>query len=347
MRRLYFTARFLLAIAAGILVAGCAASLPTRDALSAAGPRYIDKAAFRTIIPGTAASNQLQVGDTVVAVDSTNVGTIAEFLQAVSPLPRTFTVLRASGERLTMPISTLFDFEKESANAFLLGPEDSFTADIQSLTGLSARGGYFSAGSISGSIAVSRWNVAPSILELEIYVDVPKDCMDCEIRDIAVMDWGRRAWLSTVPFDQVAYTLVPDIGSPGVPIAVPPPRVVGSTSTTTMNGTVNAQSYGNTVHGNYSGTAYTSTTPIYDYSNQYAAAGHNLGVAIRNSQIQSTNRLRGQFSYARVGNLRTGKLNPGEKVTGHLFFAAPPGFGGPYAVFVYGPEGKVGAIKFE
>jgi hypothetical protein len=76
--------------------------------------------------------------------------------------------------------------------------------------------------------------------------------------------------------------------------------------------------------------------------NQYAAPGHNLDLAIVNAQIETANQQRVKLECA-PRQPESRQVNPGEIVTGHLFFAAPIAFDGPYMVFVDAGENALGS----
>jgi hypothetical protein len=317
-----------------------------RDALRAVGPSISDPAVIKDVKAESPAVGKIQPGDTIVSVDGRPIASIAQFATAVlDSTPDNFVVQRGA-ERLEFPSAVLADVKAKTFNVFTLAPLESFATDLKSVTGPTLRSARVHAGRISGDVLTSVWRSQPNLIEVELRLGVPEDCGNCELRDIAVMDLSRKAWLTIVPMADATFAVVPPVGQAGQPIAVPPPTLVGTTATTVAQGTATAQVYGNTATGRYSGTATTTTAPIYDYSNQYAALGHNLGVALRNAKIETANRERVQFANVRLGNLRAGKLNPGEYVTGHLFFAAPAGFEGPYAVVVDAGENAVGLSQF-
>lgn len=296
-------------------LAGCAATaVVERQPLPAVGPTTQDAPVLKHIVPASRAEGQLLPGDRIEAIDGKPITSIQEMAQMVyEGSPSTFTVSRGD-THLDLPIDALADARTKNWNALVLGDGETFTLDAQSATGPTMRVAYVLAGRTSGYVATSLWSSQPNLLEVELRLTAPNDCNDCELRNVAVLDMSRKAWLSIVEPRAAAFAIVPEIGQPGQPIAVPPPTVVGSTSTTTMQGNVSAQTYGSTTTGTFTGNAYTTTTPVYDYSNQYAALGHNLGVAIRNAQIETANRERSKFWNVRLGNLRVGKLNPGEIV---------------------------------
>jgi len=328
-------------------LAGCAATaVVQRQPLAAMGPSTQDAPILKRIVPASAADGKLLAGDKIVAIDDKPITSIQEMAQVIYEGSHSTLTVSRGEMHLDMPVSALADTQSNKWNALVLGDGETFTLDTQSATGPTMRAAYVLAGRVAGYVATSVWRSQPNLIEVELRITAPNDCTDCQLRNVAVLDMSRRAWLSIVATRDAAFAIVPEVGQPGQPIAVPPPTVVGSTSTTTMQGTVNAQTYGNTTTGTYSGNAYTTTAPIYDYSNQYAALGHNLGVAIRNAQIETANRERVKFWNVRLGNLRVGTLNPGEIVTGHLFFAAPIGFDGPYMVFVDGGENALGFGQF-
>lgn len=330
----------------GVVLSGCVSPVVEREILSAIGPSFNDAPVLRNIRAGSAAEGKLYAGDQVISVGSKHIASLQELWPALMESNAETFLLERDGSLIELPITVLADVDTKTLNAFPLDWGETFTVDKKSVTGPTMRSGYVLAGRLDGQVAASVWKGRPDLLEIELQLFTPENCTDCRLRNVAVMDLSRKAWLSIVPIEQAAFAVVPEIGQPAQPVEVPPPTLVSATSTTTMQGNVNAQSYGNTTYGTYSGSAYTTTTPIYDYSNQYAALGHNLGVAIQNARIETANRERLEFANIRLGNLRVGALNPGEIVTGHLFFAAPIGFDGPYMVFVDAGENAVGFTQF-
>lgn len=326
---------------------GPSLSVPHR-ALNPVGPDIAAPPVLRAVLPGTPAADALAPGDRVLTVDGAPVESIQALLTTFSSkTPTDFVVQRSDARTLTFPASTLVDPATHSWNALFVGDGETFTQVVKPPSASSVRAGYFVAGRLTGIAAASVWQAVPDLVEVQMRLDVPADCVDCQLRDIFLFDKSRNAWLSAVPMQAVAYAVIPDEGTPVQPIAVPPPTAVGSTSMTTMNGTVNAYSYGNYATGTYNGSGYTTTTPIYDYSAQNAALGYNLGAAIRNQRIAQSNQQRQAFLASRMGNLRAGWLNPGEVVSGNLFFAAPAGFPGPYFVVIDAGVNARGFVQFQ
>lgn len=338
-------AKGLIALVASAFALAACAPMSKHSVLSAVGPALSDPPEIHGIKHGSPAEGQLRIGDRVVAVDDRPVSTLSGTLTEIGRTrPQTFTIERG-GQRVTLPFDVWFPASGEP-NAFFLADNESYTVEDKLVAGGTARGAFLYSEKIATGVFVTRWSTAPNILEVQIKLQVRDNCTDCKLRDIGVMDITRRATLSAVNIQKAAFAVVPDLGAPSQPIAVPPPTVVGSVASTTMTGNVTAQTYGNTTRGTIYGQSNTVSTPIYDYSAQYGALGHNLGVAIRNSQIESANAARSKFNTDRLGNLRAGKLNPGEYVTGHLFFAAPAGFDGPYAVVIASGDEDYGYALF-
>jgi len=198
-------------------------------------------------------------------------------------------------------------------------------------------------------VSMERWQGTPNLLEVQVTFAAGKNCAKCTLKSFGIVDVAHNSLLTAVPMDQAAWIEYPDAGQPGQYVNVPPPIPVGATTTANISGTVNGtyQQFGNfgTYNGTVSAFGNATTTYNYDYSATNAANMQNLGVAIRNANIQAQNAARAKFINERYGNLRLGLLNPGETVTGHMFFAAPIGFEGPYAFVVLG-ESKSNAVLF-
>lgn len=196
-----------------------------------------------------------------------------------------------------------------------------------------------------GLISASLWHTKPEILELYIQVQANQRCGTCSLDNVAVMDWGRKAWLTPVPFNKVAWVVYPPDTPAGPLMNVPPPTPVGYTSTTTGMGTANGSMYGNTYTGTYSGFGTTTTTPYYNYTATNMALAYNLGTVLKQDRIMTDNRNRREFVADRISNLKSGHLLPGEIMTGYVGAVVPNGFTGPYVVAVKG-AGKIFDVRF-
>lgn len=332
------------------LVFGASPSLgaPRHQPLAPIGPATTAAPIIRQVVPGTLAATEFQVGDRIVALDGVPVASIDDFVQRIfRGGASSIAVERAGSQLLDRPVAAFQDPATGRHNALFIAPDENFTRRVKSLAGRDANGAMVAVGRISGTIVAGTWSTKTTVVEVEVALSVPIDCTDCSLKDAFLMDWTRRAWLAPVALENVAAAVFPEKGRNVDPIAVPPPRVVASNATTNVSGTYSGSTYGSTASGRISGTATTTTTPVYDYSGQYAAFGHNLGAAIRNGMIARQNKKRSEFVLNRAGNLRSGVLNPGEQLTGHLFFAVPRGFAGPYMVILRSSDSVVGTALFE
>lgn len=197
-----------------------------------------------------------------------------------------------------------------------------------------------------GLISASLWHTKPRILEL--YVDLRSDasCRTCNLKNLAAMDWSRKAWLTPVPANKVAWVVYPPDNSAGPLMNVPPPTPVGYTSTSNTTGTFNGNVYGNSYSGNYSGYTTTTTSPYYDYTATDMAEAYNLATIFQQAHIRQDDKNRRTFAVDRIGNLRLGRMQAGERMTGYVDFVVPNDFNGPFVVAIKG-NGKFAAVKFD
>ncbi|HET6444366.1 MAG TPA: hypothetical protein VFI27_07265, partial [candidate division Zixibacteria bacterium] len=103
-------------------------------------------------------------------------------------------------------------------------------------------------------------------------------------------------------------------------------------------------SSGNSTYGNYAGTSITYVNPYYDYTAAFVSLAYNYGAVIKAARIRAHNKARQTFMNLRISNLRIGRLNPGERVTGYVHYQLPVGFDGPYLVVV--KAGTLGIVQF-
>lgn len=197
-----------------------------------------------------------------------------------------------------------------------------------------------------GLVAASIWNTKPRILELYLDLHASQSCQSCNLKNIGVMDWSRKSWLTSVAVNKVAELVYPRHGEPGPLMNVPPPTPVGYTSTSDTTGSFNGTIIGNGYNGNYSGTTITTTTPQYNYSATNLSELHNLAVILARDRIKRDNKYRRDFVTDRIVNLKLGPLAPGERMSGYVDFVVPNGFDGPFIVVVKG-NSKDADIRFD
>jgi hypothetical protein len=196
----------------------------------------------------------------------------------------------------------------------------------------------------TGLVTAGIGDTSPRFLELYVEIRVPESCTDCKLKNIAVMDWGRKSWLAPVDTSQVAWAIFPSAGQAPAPMAIPPPTPVGYTANTYGTGQVSGYAQGNNFVGSYSGTALTSVMPYYDYTLTNLASAYNLGAMLQQARIEADTEARSAFMVGRYSNLRLGSFTPGEQITGYVHFAVPAGFEGPFIVALQG--NSLSLVKF-
>jgi hypothetical protein len=287
------------------------------DYLSVHGPLITDPAVVRSVIPASPADGKIAIGDTIMALGSDPVRSIDELFSILDKAtPSEATLRRVDGSKYTVPISTLLDESTFQSWALPIAPGETLGYQGSNLDGATQQYGYVFAGATRGGAALTMWPGSYRLLEVAVTLQVPPDCTDCELRNIALMDWDAKSWLQVVSINDAATIAFPDLGAPKTLVSVPPPIPVAYSGVSTTTGTVQGSTFGNSVYGTYSGVTTGTVTPYYDYTATNMAQLTNLAVAIRNSQIDQRNAQRAQFVAKRYGNLRLGKLNPGERLAG-------------------------------
>jgi len=328
-------------------LANCASN-PKVDILIPVGQPLDGPATVQFVAPETQAATKLAVGDKLTAINASPLPTFGDLLSkgaAIKPAIYTFT--KSTGEVFDVPVDSVTD-DKGQLKFSLMRPDDAFVLTAPFIS-KPVPAGMTATEFGSAMVSMERWQGTPNLLEVQVTFLAGKNCTKCTLKSFGIVDIAHNSLLTVIPMEQAAWIEYPDAGQPGQYVNVPPPIPIGATTTANISGTVNGtyQQFGNvgTYNGTVSAFGNATTTYNYDYSATNAANMQNLGVAIRNANIQAQNAARTKFINERYGNLRLGALSPGETVTGHMFFAAPIGFEGPYAFVVMG-ESKSSGVLF-
>lgn len=336
-------------IVGGLSLTGCASN-PSVEILSPRGQPLAEPAIVQEIAPNLTTASHLEAGDRLTAINSISVPTLGDVLSKgmTSPGPKVFTFTKASGATLQIQEQSLTD-EKGHFQFSLFRPNDALITAAPFLN-RPATAGVTITEFGDAIVTMARWKGLPTLIEVEVSFQANKECASCTLKSFGIIDTVHNSLLTPIPIEQAAWIEYPDAGQPSNFVSVPPPTPLGSTTASAFSGTVNGtyHGYGNTgyYNGTVSGLDSSTTTYNYDYSATNAASMYNLGVAIKNSRIEAQNAARSKFINERYGNLRVGTLAKGETITGHMFFAAPNGFDGPYAFVVLG-EKNVSIVLFE
>ncbi len=331
-------------ISMAALLSGCASNVQT-ETLFPVGQQLTAPPTVQGVLPGLSEA-RLTAGDQLAAIDGAPVASYAELISR-SGKPNTFTFSKPTGEKYDVSASKIMD-DKGQWEFSLFRPYDGLITTapfIDKPEPAAMTATEFG----SALVSMQRFKGAPNLIEVQVTFLAAKACTKCTLKSFGIVDTNHNSLLTPIPINQAAWMEYPDQGQPGQFTAVPPPTPLGSTTTTVGSATFNGtcQQFGSfgAINGNITGMSSSVTNYNYDYSAQNAANMYNLGVAIRNASIQAQNAARTKFINSRFGNLRLGALNPGETVTGHMFFAAPAGFDGPYAFVVLGDD-RPSAIVF-
>jgi|GEM_PF-7042969 len=334
-------------LAAALVLNGCASS---GGRFSANSPEPLEPFGVKADSPAViqmvnAPGSPVSKGDTVVSLNGSPVTTLTFFthftptgeMQVQNPQGKVRTV---SDSSLLLPSGKGLKASPIPLGGTLLFPKKVPAYNRQQESAFALLG------SESALVTASLWHTKPRIIEIYVELRAGKDCSKCSLKNLGVLDWSHKAWLSPVSYSQVAWVLYPADAPAGALMNVPPPTPIGSTSTSTMTGTLNGTSYGNSYYGNYSGYQTTTTTPYYDYAATDMALAYNLGTIIRQNRIAEDNKNRQAFVANRISNLKTGSLLPGEVMSGYVDVVVPNGFNGPYIVGIKG-DGTLAAVRFD
>lgn len=344
--------RIALILLAALLSSGCTAPVIQKKELLT--PRFWDLNSQPTVAyvaPESELSSRVTRGDRLVASNGKPVKTYTDLLTLMSaPDFETHRAQLVRADDSTYELTMQELQADETGLAPVVWVEFGSTAGVDNFTNIDGETqaqGLVYAGKLAASFAALRWDTSPPLIELSIVAKADAECEKCGIRDLRVLDLPRGSFVQAVPAEQAAWAVLPDLGNPEEMVPVPPPTPVGATASSHTTGSLTGHQYGGVLRGSYSGSTTTTIQPQYDYSAQNAAAFHNLAVATRNERIQNQNSARNMFLANRYGNLRLGQLEAGESVQGHLFFALPAGFDGPYAVQLVNETGEASWLVFE
>lgn len=342
---------WLLLLSAYILT-GCTTAIPQSSTILE--PATLDLQAPPTVISVDQESEIAKIiepGNQLIAVDETPTPNNATLLQLVadpSIFQRMGHVKTTSGEVVKLPMEAIFPGTDNATSVNWIQPgSTAIYSPYTNPDGVEQTYGMITAGKLVAAIATRHWHSNPQILEVQLTAAAPTDCNSCGLKDIRVIELPHNSWVQPISINQAAWAVYPDIGSPEQKINVPPPTPVGGTAISNSYGTFSGQNYGNQTYGTYSGNTVTTYYPTYDYTATNAANIHNLAVAIRNERIENQNNARSKFITARVGNLRLGELNPGETIVGHIFYALPTDFSGPFGVEIVNTSGDAMWLRFD
>lgn len=317
---------------------GCVATTDNYDNIKPVylkpyGPHAESKPLVRYVDEGSPLEEKVNVGDEVIAVDGTPVGNTYNFYQLLNNNIKEVKFKSQAGDFYNLSFEDLVKPNSYMMNFWLFKPGQTLAFDLNNPAYLEEQHGalLYPKNSIA-LVAASIWPTTPGYLEIYLELRVNKNCADCKLENIAVLDLGRNSWLSPVTPDHVAWALYPESGRAPNLVSVPPPTQIGSTTVGSASGTFNAHQQGNYVSGNYTASGMSSTSYYHDYTMTNIALAHNLGAMIAQTRIRHHNIARRRFVERRQSNLRIGKLNPGERVTGYVQFQLPAGFDGPYLV---------------
>lgn len=277
---------------------------------------------------------EIPIGAEIVAVDGSstkNLGDVTKkYLDAFNKnSPPQEVVLNVNGEPRTVQGDKLYNPQNRHSKIVLFEKNKPYVL-TKEVTGQDTSAGALNTDNYSILQTALYWPTYPPMIEIISAYAAKENCKNCSFDDLQVK--VSNAKLAFLPLDFAANTIYPDLGPPGQTVAVPPPTVTGYNAFSTTTGSLYGHSYGNNYSGSYSGFTNTTYTPTYDYSAQNAAAFQNLGVAIRNASIQQQNSTRISFFQNRAGNLKVGKMEPGEAMTGSVFYRALGPVNGPIEV---------------
>jgi hypothetical protein len=330
------------------LLTGCM-SVQQGKPLVPSGPLDDGPMVIRKVFQDTPAQSNIQVGDKVIALGNTPVRSIGEYFKLSSGNSyNTVTIEKSDGMRKTLSIDKLLKPNSHQAYASPLNDGETFIVRQSSADGEPRLAGLLSAGDLFGTISGTFWEKSNNVIEIRVTGTVSEKCSKCLLKNVALMDWNARSWIQPISIEDAAWLIYPALDQPGTVVNVPPPVPINATALSTTSGTFDAYRSGDYIYGNYAGHTVTTVVPQYDYTLTNMALMQNLAVSLQRDNIRQQNRHRHDFVSKRSGNLRTGNLNPGEKLMGHVFFAPPKNLTGPYLVFVDGGDSEsVGAVRLD
>jgi len=330
------------------LISGCV-TVQTGKALTPSGPYDDGPMVIRKVFPDTPAVSNIDVGDKIIALGNTPIQSIGQYFNLLSNNAYdTFTLEKANGLRKTLAINHLLKPSSYDQYASPLNDGESFVLRQTTADGEPCLAGMFSGGDIFGTISGVFHDKASNVIEIRVTGTVATKCSECYLKNVALMDWKAQSWIQPISTEDAAWLIYPAQNQPGQMVNVPPPIPVSATAFSTTTGTFDAHRAGNYIYGTYRGQTTTTVVPQYNYALTNAALMQNLAVAIQQDNIRHQNKLRQDYVSKRSGNLRFGKLNPGEQILGYLYFSPPKHLTGPYVVFVDGGNrDSVGAVRLD
>lgn len=296
-------------------------------------------------------ANKIEPGDTLISVGAERVDSYSQLIEMVSEVEnfdRMLTLQANDGSTVRIPMEDAFPGDDEVSHVTWIQPgATAVTGSFENPDGEEQSSGLMQPGAFSVAVALRKWETTPTLLEVQLAISASQDCDECEFKNLGVLGLAHNSWVQPIPMNKAAWAVYPDLGNPGQMVDVPEPRPAGGTAYSSSYGTVNAYSYGNNIYGTYHGNTTTNYYQRYDYSATNTANMHNLGVAIRNARIENQNKARREFVAVRRGNLELGKFNPGQTMVGHVFYALPAGFDGPFGVEVVSDSGHAAWLRFD
>ncbi len=337
---------FLSLLASAVLSLGPAHSAePTGNTLLPYGIDDSYPVQVRQVTPGSTADRYLDVGDVVLEVEGVIVNNITQFNEAVRRMqPSTITVRKRDGRIVQLPYSLIASSRLKTLFFQPLDTGETFTTERPDINGLDQPAGQFVVDGANGTILAHLWQGRGRYIEVDLSLTTTGDCNDCVLNTVAVMDLPSRTWLIPVPVTQVAQELHPSEAYPRREVVQPAPVLARLPSNMHAQGRVDHSFLGNAFLGLYPGVFGAYDRPGYD--TRMPGIDHVLKTS-NDDLIALQSRDRRLFAMAREGTLRTGTLRDRATYQGHLFYAAPTGYDGPYLVVVDGRGEREGVVRFE
>ena len=303
----------------------------------------------RKVMPASPSDTTIQVGDKIVALGPTPISSIGQYFKVISSeKPPSATLERPGTGQFTVAIDKLSDQTSHKPYASPLADGETFVIRQLNADGDPQLSGTIFFGSMYGNAMATLWDRMLYLIEIRLSLNVSDKCADCTMKNVALMDWGAKSWVHPASAAEVAWLIYPALNQPAPMVNVPPPTPIGAFAVSNTLGMFTAQQLGSYVYGNYSGQTVTTVVPRYDYTLTNVALMQNLASAIQADTIRQQNAHRQQFVGKRIGNFRLGSLNPGEKLVGYLFFAAPKNLVGPYLLVLDGGSAdRVHYVRFD
>ncbi|GAB5387592.1 MAG: hypothetical protein Alpg2KO_05600 [Alphaproteobacteria bacterium] len=306
---------------------------------------------IRFVQPGSFASRYVEPGDVILDVDHVFVNNPAEFHYAHRAYPpHTLTVRKPDGRVIQMPAKVLYESKRDTLWFSPLAPGETYSAPMADINNTLRNSAYFQYEGVKGQIVSATFPGSPNVMELHLKFDTAGGCntdkRQCRLENIGVLDLGSRAWLHPIPSTDAAAMVYPSLVYPHRQIIPPSPVLARLPENMHGSGQTAHSFYGSAYTGQYPGvlspymrSGYDMNMP--DFSKYYYFSNNNYPVV--NDQMQ----VRKGFIKARQGNLRVGDLGDRRHYEGHVFFAVPKGYRGPFLAVVKGQGDAFGAARFE